>query len=90
MGCMNLSSSFCAEMGVPTDLRQVSHGISGVAQRKPSQLSCMMGKRGIALKPMQGNWSSFQVDLGYTELFHIPSLISVSFKACKGFLGDSL
>ena len=21
---------------------------------------------------MHGNWSSFQVDLGYTELFHIP------------------
>ena len=37
------------------------------------------GERGIALKPMQGNWLSFQVDLGYTELFHIPVLSSVSF-----------
>ena len=37
------------------------------------------GERGIALKPMQGNWSSFQVDLGYTELFHISAVISVSF-----------
>ena len=34
---------------------------------------------GIALKPMQGNWSSFQVDLGYTELFHIPAVTSLSF-----------
>ena len=34
---------------------------------------------GIALKPMQGNWSSFEVDLGYTELFHIPAVTSVSF-----------
>ena len=34
---------------------------------------------GIALKPMQGNWLSFQVDLGYTELFHIPALISLFF-----------
>ena len=34
---------------------------------------------GIALKPMQGNWSSFKVDLGYTELFHIPAVTSVSF-----------
>ena len=34
---------------------------------------------GIALKPMQANWSSFQVDLGYTKLFHIPAVTSVSF-----------
>ena len=44
MGCMELSSSSCAEIGVPIDLRRVSLGISGVAERKPSQLSCMMGK----------------------------------------------
>ena len=47
-------------------------------------------KWGIALKPMQGNWSSFKVDLGYTELFHILAVTSVSFKSCEGFLGDSL
>ena len=34
---------------------------------------------GIALLPMQRNWSSFQVDLGYTKLFHIPAVTSVSF-----------
>ena len=43
MGCMELSSSSCAEIGVPIDLRQVSQGLSGVAQRKPSQLTFMMG-----------------------------------------------
>ena len=78
MGCMELSSSSCAEIGVPIDLRWVSQGISGVAQRKPSQLSCMMGM-GIDMKPMQGNWSSFQVFLGYSEQFHIPTVTSVSF-----------
>ena len=31
MGCTELSSSFCAEAGVPIDLRRVSHGLSGVA-----------------------------------------------------------
>ena len=31
MGCMEFSSSFCAEIDVPLDLRQVSQGISGVA-----------------------------------------------------------
>ena len=36
-------------------------------------------ERGMALKPMQGNRSSFQVDLGYTELFHIPVVTSVFF-----------
>ena len=42
MGCMELSSSSCAEIGVPIDLSWVSHGISGVAQRDPSKLSCIM------------------------------------------------
>ena len=79
MGCMELSSSSCAAIGVPIDLSRVSQGISGVAQRKPSQLSCMMVNGDIALKPTQGNWSSFQFDLGYTELFDIPAVTSVSF-----------
>ena len=74
---MELSSSSCAKIGVPIDLRRVSQGISGVAQMNPIVL--YDGERGIALKPMQGNWSSFQVDLGYTELFHIPEVTSVSF-----------
>ena len=43
MGCMELSSSSCADIGVPIDLRRVAQGISRVAQRKPSQLSYMMG-----------------------------------------------
>ena len=34
---------------------------------------------GIALKPKQADWSSFQVNLGYTELFDIPAVTSVSF-----------
>ena len=73
-----LSSSSCAEIGVPIDLRRVSQGISGDAQRKQSH--CLYnGERGIALKPMQGNWSSFNVYLGYSELFHISALTSVFF-----------
>ena len=31
MGCMELSSSSCAEIGVPIDLRRVSQGNSVVA-----------------------------------------------------------
>ena len=42
MGCLELSSSYCAEIGVPIGLRRVSQGISGGAQRKRSQFSCMM------------------------------------------------
>ena len=78
MGCMELSLRSSAKIGVPIELRPVSQGISGVAKRKPSQLP-IARERGIALKPMQATWSSFQVDLGYTELFHIPALTTVSF-----------
>ena len=78
MGCMELSSSSCAEIGVPIDLRRVSQGIwSCPKEAKPIVL--YDGKWGIGLKLMQGNWSSFQVDLGCIELFHIPALKSVSF-----------
>ena len=44
----------------------------------------------IVLHAMQGNRASFQVELGYTKLFHIPAVMSVSFKTCEVFLGDSL
>ena len=37
------------------------------------------GELGIARHAMQGNWASSCVDLGYTELFCIPSVTSVSF-----------
>ena len=36
---------------------------------------------------MQVNWSAFQVDLGYTELFHIPVLTSFSFRLVRDFWG---
>ena len=29
------------------------------------------GEGGIPLEAIQGNWASFRVDLGYTELFRI-------------------
>ena len=78
MGCMELSSSSCAEIGVPIDFRWVFQGISGVPKEaKPIVL--YDAEWDIALKPMQGNLSSFQDDLGYTQLFHIPAVISVSF-----------
>ena len=37
------------------------------------------GVWGIALKPMRGNLSSFQVDLGCTKLFDITAVTSLSF-----------
>ena len=57
-------------------------GVSGNVYSCPKEakpIDLYDGERGIALKPMQGNWSSFQVDLGYTELFDIPAVTSVSF-----------
>ena len=44
---MELSSSSCAEIGVPIFLRRVSQGISVVAHRKASHLSCMMVNGGF-------------------------------------------
>ena len=47
MASMEVSSSSCAETGVPLDLRQVSQGISAVAESKASHMSCMMGNGGL-------------------------------------------
>ena len=47
------------------------------------------GERGVVLNPMQGNWSLFQLDLGYSELFHIPVVTSVSLYTCEDS-GDTL
>ena len=66
--------------------------MSGSLSRYPKEAKPIVlydGEWGIALKPMQGNWSSSQANLGYTELFHIPVVTSVSFQACEGLLGDA-
>ena len=36
-------------------------------------------EHGMALEPMQGKRASSRIDLGYTELFHVPTVTSVSF-----------
>ena len=54
MGCMELSSSSCGVIGVPIDLRSVSQGVSLVALRKSSQLSCMMGNRELLSSQCRG------------------------------------
>ena len=58
-------------MGVAGDL--------GSCPKEAKPIVLYDGECSIALKPMQGNWSSFHADLGYTELFHIPAMTSVSF-----------
>ena len=57
-------------------------GVSGNLWSSPKEANPIVlydREWGIALKPMQGIWSSFQVDLGYTEQFDIPAVTSVSF-----------
>ena len=44
------------------------------------------GELVTALKPIQSNWSSFQVHLGYTDLFHIPAVTSVTSRIVRDFL----
>ena len=77
MGCMELSSSSCPEIGVPIDLIRVFSRNLWSCPKEAKPIVLYDGEWGIALKPMQGNWSSFKVDLGYTELFHIPEVTSV-------------
>ena len=47
-------------------------------------------ERVMALEPMWGKWASSRVDLGYTELFCIPEVTSVSSRLVTGFLGTLL
>ena len=35
--------------------------------------------RGIAMEPMQGKWASSPVDSGYTKLFCVTAVTSMSF-----------
>ena len=42
------------------------------------------------MEPMKGKWASSRVDLGYTELFCIPEVMSMFFSSCDSVLGDSL
>ena len=45
---------------------------------------------GMVMEPMQGKLASFQFDLGYTEVFCIPEVISVFFSTWDSVVGDSL
>ena len=57
-------------------------GVSGNLWSCPKEAKPIVlydGEWGIALKRIHGNWLSFQVDLGYTELFDIIAVTSVSF-----------
>ena len=51
---MELSSSTCAEICVPINWRRVTQGISVVAYRNSSYLSCMMGNRELFWSQCRG------------------------------------
>ena len=44
----------------------------------------------MALEPMQWKWASSQVDLGYTEVFRVPVVTSLSFYTCNSVLGNAM
>ena len=56
MGCMELSSSSCAEIGVPINKTCVS-GNFGSCLKEVKPLVMYDGEQGILLEPMQGNWA---------------------------------
>ena len=45
---------------------------------------------GMVMEPMQGRLASSQFDLGYTELFWVPEVTSVSFSSCDRVVVDSM
>ena len=47
-------------------------------------------EHGIAMEPMNWKSASFQVDLGFTEVFCIPKVTAVFLSSFDSFLGDSL
>ena len=56
-------------------------GVSGNRWSCPKEAKPIVlydGEWCLALNPVQGNWSSFQIDLGSTVLFDIPSVTSLS------------
>ena len=69
MGCMELSLSSCAEIGVPIDLIRVSQGISGFAQRKPGKLACMMGNGALLWSQCSGIGHHFNLTLAAPNNF---------------------
>ena len=87
MGFMDLSWSCCAEIGVPIDLRRVSQGISGVAQRKLSKSSCMMSNGALLRSQCTGTGGNFKliwatpIYFTFLRLHHCPS------RLVRDFLG---
>ena len=76
---MELSSTSCAENLGSYRLETGVLGNLWICPKEAKPIVLYDGEGVIALKPKQGNWSSFKVDLGYTELFDIPAVTSVSF-----------
>ena len=70
MGCMELSSSSCAEIGVPLNWRRVSLGISVVAERKSSHLLCMMGNRELFWSQCRGTGLNLELIWATLRYFH--------------------
>ena len=47
-------------------------------------------EHGIDMESMNVKWASSRVDLGYTELFCLPEVITVLISSCDSVLGDFL
>ena len=46
--------------------------------------------RGLVMEAMQGKLVSSQFDLGHTDLFRVPEMISMFLSSCDSVVGDSL
>ena len=79
MGYMELSSSCCAEIGVPLDCETGVPGNLWSCLEEVKPLVVYVVECGMALEQRQGKQASSRVALGYTEIFIVPVVTSGSF-----------
>ena len=68
-------------------MRLKTQGTAQIPIAERSLLLRCLTKVGIALESKPGNQLSSQVDLGYTELFHVAALAEDPFRTVTVFLG---
>ena len=84
---MELSLSSCAEISVPINWRRVSQGISVVAWRKSSHLSCMLGNRELIWSQCRGIGLNLELIWDTARYFTCLRLHQCSSRLVRDFWG---
>ena len=87
---MELSSNTCAEICVPINWRRVTQGISVVAYRKSSYLSCIMGNRELFWSQCRGIVLNLELILATPRYFTFLQWHQCSSRLVRDFWGLSV